>query len=278
MKKTVCILLLAAVLLSMGGAASALFERANVRELDRVLDGAELLSDEEEADLETYISKVSEKYNFDILVLTVNSDVGDIGVWSEGIYDLDGYGYGLGNDGILLVFSMYTSEWLISATGYGETAFTDYGRNRIGDIVADDLARGDYEKAFDRFVGLSEKFLRQAAKGSPFDYGNRYRTFSDYAVRIVIGVAVGCIMGALIVAGQKKGMNTALFRRNATSYMDEGSLVLTGGRDVFLTSIVTKTPKAPPPQQRGSGGGSSGGGGGHTAPSGGHHASSRGKI
>ncbi|MGN1451902.1 MAG: TPM domain-containing protein, partial [Eubacteriales bacterium] len=132
MKKTVCVLLLAAVLLSMGGAASALFERANVRELDRVLDGAELLSDEEEADLEKYISKVSEKYNFDILILTVNSDVGDIEVWSEGIYDLNGYGYGIENDGILLVVSMYSSEWLISASGYGETAFTDYGRDRIG--------------------------------------------------------------------------------------------------------------------------------------------------
>ena len=276
MKRFVCFVLLAVLLVGGAMGSMALHEGANSPELGRVLDGAELLTDREENSLEKRISKIGEKYAFDVLIITVNSDVGDVEPYSEDVYDTHGYGYGEDFDGILIIVSTFSRDVLVSTTGYGEIAFTDYGRDVIIRRITGMLSEGDYSGAFDKFVKLTDKFLEKAQKGQPYDYNEKYYTASSWFARIAIGVVIGCIVGAIVVGVQKAGMKTAVPRKNAAEYMVPGSLVMTTGKDLFIPSIVTKTPKAPPPSQGGSGG--RGGSTSHSSSSGRSHSSSRGKF
>ena len=247
MKRILSLILVSVFLLMSAFGATALHEGSLTPELDRVLDGADLLSDKEEQSLEKKISRLGEKWGFDVLIITVNSNVGDIEPYSEDIYDTHGYGYGENFDGILLIVSMYSREWLISACGSGEFAFTDYGRETIGGIIADDLSAEDYNGAFTRFVKLTDKFLKKAEKGTPYDYNEKFLRPVDFFARIAIGLVVGCVVGGIVVMVQKGSMKTVVPKKNASNYMVPGSLVMNTGKDLFITSIVTKTPKAPPP-------------------------------
>ena len=277
MKRIICLILVSVFLLSAAFGASALHDGALTPELDRVLDGADLLSDSEEKSLERKISRLGEEWGFDVLIITVDSDVGDIEPYSEDIYDIHGYGYGENADGILLIVSMYSREWLISACGSGEFAFTDYGRDTIGEIIAGYFSEEEYDGGFSKFVTLTEKFLTKAEKGQPYDYNEKFLRPIDFLARILIGVVVGCIVGGIVVMVQKGSMKTVVAQRNASNYMVPGSLVMNTGKDLFITSIVTKTPKAPPPSQ-GSKGGRAGGSTSHMSSSGRSHSSSRGKF
>lgn len=277
MKRLISLVLVFVFLLLPAFGVSALHDGALTPELDRVLDGADLLSDSEEKSLERKISRLGEEWGFDVLIITVNSDVGDIEPYSEDIYDIHGYGYGENADGILLIVSMNSREWLISACGYGEFAFTDYGRETIGEIISEKLSAEDYSGAFTKFVKLTDKFLKKAEKGQPYDYNEKFLRPVDFIARIFIGVVVGCIVGGIVVMVQKGSMKTVVAQRNASSYMVPGSLVMNTGKDLFITSIITKTPKAPPPSQGGKGG-RPGGSSSHMSSSGRSHSSSRGKF
>ncbi len=278
MKRIISAILLAALLIGGAFGSMGLFETSNSPELSRVLDGADLLTDGEERSLEKKISRLGEEWGFDVLIITVNSDVGDVEPYAEDIYDTHGYGYGVGADGILLIVSMYERDWLISATGYGIEAFTDYGRDIIGEKVAEHLSAEDYSGAFNKFVKLTDKFLKKAAKGQPYDYDEELITAGDFFVRIFMGIVIGCIVGGIVVGVQSAGMKTAVAQRSAEGYMEQGSLVMGTGKDMFITSVITKTPKAQAQPKSGGGGGRSGGSTTHRASSGRSHASSRGKF
>ena len=113
---------------------------------------------------------------------------------------------------------------------------------------------------------LQEKYVAQKA-----------RKMLDFFARIAIGLVVGCVVGGIVVMVQKGSMKTVVPKKNASNYMVPGSLVMNTGKDLFITSIVTKTPKAPPPSQ-GSKGGRSGGSSGHISSAGRSHSSSRGRF
>ena len=70
-------------------------------------------------------------------------------------------------------------------------------------------------------------------------------------------------------------MKTAVRQKTASAYMVPGSMVMGTGRDVFITSVVTKTPKAQQSSQSGRGGSS---GGSHVSSAGRSHSSSTRKF
>lgn len=278
MKRFISIVLLAVFLLGVGVNAFALHEGTGNPEAERVLDGAELLSDSREKSLEKKISRIGEKYGFDVLVITVATDVGDVMDYAEVIYDTHGYGYGENCDGILIVVSTFTRDCTLSATGRGEDVFTEYGLERIIDLIYRKFTAGDYEAGISKFVTLSEKFLAKAERGQPYDYNEKYYIPADYAFRILVGVFFGIIGGLVVLSVKRAGMKTAVRQKTASAYMVPGSMVMGTGRDVFITSVVTKTPKAQQSSQSGRGGSSGGSGGSHVSSAGRSHSSATRKF
>ncbi len=113
---------------------------SSAADLPRLVDQADLLTDSEESALSDRLDEISERHQFDVVVVTVDSLEGETAVvYADDFYDYNGYGFGDERDGILLLISMEERDWCISTTGYGITAFTDAGQAYISERFVTDL-------------------------------------------------------------------------------------------------------------------------------------------
>lgn len=237
-------------------------------ELPVVIDNADLLSDSEEASLDSAIKNIQSKFDFDIVILTEDS----IGSSTATAYADDYYDYnGYRNDGLLFLLSMENRDWAISTKGFGITAFTDYGQEYIMDRILDYFSDGDYATGFEELISYSDDFIQAAKDGKPYDVDNEKKTFMDYFIGIGIVLIIAVLAATITVNVLKSSMKTAKPQHEAQNYVRNGSFNVTGSRDMFLYSTVSKTPRA---ESNSGGGGSST----HTSSSGSSHGGSSGHF
>lgn len=74
------------------------------RLLPRLIDGADLLTDSEEAKLLERLDEISEKYQTDVVIVTNYSLEGKTSTaYADDFFDYNGYGFGENADGILFL-------------------------------------------------------------------------------------------------------------------------------------------------------------------------------
>ena len=138
--------------------------------LARLVDDADILTDDEEEEILERLDRISQEQECDVLVYTADSLQGKTATaFADDYYDENGYGYGPARDGILLMVCMEDRDWAISTCGYGITAFTDAGQEYMMDRVLPYLSSGDYDEAFMTYADMSEDLLKQARAGEPYD-------------------------------------------------------------------------------------------------------------
>ena len=131
------------------------------RQLPRLVDRADLLSELEEEELEARLDEISERQQADVVVVTVNSlDGKSAQDYADDFYDYNGYGIGTDKSGILLLVSMEARDWHITTTGFGIRAITDAGLDYISDQFLPYLSDGEYLDAFETYADLCDEFLR----------------------------------------------------------------------------------------------------------------------
>lgn len=239
---------------------------------DKVVDGADLLTDSEEQSLERYIKDVIEKHDFgyDIAVVTVDSTDGKSAeAYADDYYDYNYYGYDSEGSGLLLLVDMGGRNWHISTKGKGIRAFTDYGISQIGDEVADRLGDGDYYGAFKKFADMADSYIdKYESSGKAYDVGNRPK---DYGRIFMISLAIGLIAALIVCLCMKGQLRTAVKQTAARVYIKSGSMRVNSARDIFLYNTVSKTKIE---TNSGGGGGSST----HTSSSGSTHGGGGGRF
>lgn len=223
----------------------------------RLVDEADLLTDSEETALLAKLDEISERQQFDVVIVTVNSIGGKtIEEFTNDYFDYNGYGYGENADGAMLLISMEERKWCVSTHGYGETAITPAGHDYIMNQFKPDLSDGDYNGAFTTFAEQCDDFVRQAKTGEPYDTGNLPKgTVSP--LMIVVDLVLGLVIGFAIASVKKSKLKSVRNKVEALDYTVPGSLMLTDNRDVFLNKTVTT--RRIERESSGSGGGSSGG-------------------
>ena len=223
MKNRVIALLLCLIL-------GTLFTLSVSAEADRLYDGAELLTASEEASVRTKLDSVSEKYDIDVVVVTVNGTEGEsVRDFADDYFDYGGYGY----DGVLLLISMEGRDWYISTSGECMDAFSDSDIDSIGDLMSGDLGDGDYAEAFLTFAKECDSYMDIHINGEPFSW------FSSVVIALIIGLIV-----ALIATGVMKGkLKSVSFQSAAANYVRAGSFKVTESRDSFLYSTVSRRAK-----------------------------------
>ena len=234
--------------------------------MPRLVDGADLLSDSEEAELLSMLDEISERQMLDVVIVTANTLEGKSPMaYADDFYDDHGYGFGASYDGVLLLISMEDRDWWISTCGYGITAFTDYGISCLSDRFLPDLGNGFYADAFETFARGCDEYISLARNGTPFDVGSEP---FDPASSLLIAAVIGLI-AAWIVVGSMKAQLKSVRQQNAGSYLKEGSLQLTDSRELYLYRNVHRTVK----QESSSGGSST-----HRSSSGRSHGRGGGKF
>lgn len=240
------------------------------RQMPRLVDNADLLDSEEENRLEKKLDEISERQQCDVAVVTVNGLGGKSPTaYADDFYDYNGYGYGVNNDGILLLVSMADRDWAITTCGNAIAVFTDAGQEYIVSQFKPDLSAGEYYNAFDCFAEQCDRFLTQAAQGEPFDEDNLPKTFNP--IWILVSCALGIVIAFLVVTGMKSQLKSVRAQNGARGYIRPGGFHLTGGNELFLYRNVTRT-------RRVESSSSSGGSSTHSSSSGRTHGGSSGKF
>lgn len=261
----------------------------------RVVDDADLLTSFEEQQLTAKLDEISERQQFDVVVVTADFLGGKSPMeYADDYYDYNGYGFGTDGDGMLLLISMEDRDWWISTKGQGIEAFSDSDIDYVGSCILSELSGGDYYGAFCTYAELADQAVESAKNGysggfSGYDdygdddyyYDGDY--YGDYGSRSSDGTSVfkraaaaliGGFIIALIVTGSMKNKLTSVrFKSGAADYTKKGSMNVTLATENFLYSTVTKT-KKPEPESRSGGGSHSS----HTSSSGSSHGGGGGKF
>ena len=238
MKRTIIILtaLLSLFLMTAAPASAAAS--------DLVTDGAGVLTNEEYYELNDIALQVTMEYECEVGVF-VAEDIGgdDAYEYAKQVYQFTEFGYGIDRSGILLFLNLAGSDAVLVAYGYGNDAFTDYGKNVLLErYVVPLLAKGLYYDAFKTYLDKAAEFLEMADAGAPFDRGTdeAYQEEGASGGRVAATVIIPLVIALIVCLIFRSQMKTARQQRKADNYIPSGGVNITGGGDYYLYSSQTR--------------------------------------
>lgn len=274
------ILSLFLALLLLGALSSAVFAYGTS---PLVVDEAGLLTDSQREALLKRAEEITERQRCDVAIVVVKSLEGKSSMdYADDWFDYRGYGYGPGNDGVLLLVPVAERDAWITTHGYGITAFTDYGIDYVFDEIVDALGSDDdWYAAFEAYLTTCDALLTQARAGNPLDnyYGDSsgnvrgsQRSFGETVKGqlrpgvIILSLVIGFVIALIPMAIHRGKVKNVKWQQNATNYLRDGSMRLDVQRDQFLF-VNTTSRRIETNRSSGGGGGSST----HTSSSGSTH-------
>lgn len=235
MKKWVLIFLCLVLILSTSANAFALQTQP-----PKVVDDANLLTEDAYNRLSERAEEIAERYNMDVVIVTINDMNGDDAEsFADDYFDYNGYGLGSHYSGVLFLVCMGTHDWHVSTCGYAIRAYNRYAMSDTRNEVITYLSSGDYEEAFDCWLSIVEKYYEAYELGDD----TVYKGAPNYGKMLIISGAFGLVVALIVILIMRSTMNSAKARNDASEYLKCGSYRLTTQRDIFLYSRVMKTRK-----------------------------------
>ena len=234
----------------------------------RLVDGADLLTYDEETGLSAMLDEISTRLGCDIVIVTTDTLNGKSAMeYADDYYDYNGFG----ESGALLLVSTEDRDWYVSTAGECIAAITDAGLEYMSERFLSDLSNGRYYTAFSTFANSCAEFITQERSGKPYDINNvpeipKSRTLPPKW--ILYSLIAGVIVAFIVAQSMKSKLKTVHFQA-AADYVREGSLNITQANEFFLYTHVDRTARSDETSSVGgssthssSSGSSHGGGGG----------------
>lgn len=236
--------LLAVMALALFLCVPALAAGFDEAELYFVTDEAGLLSEPEWSDLEARAEEISLKYKCGVYIIAVDNfanyaDGNDVVEAAKNLYREYSLGYGGERSGVLLLLSMAERDYDLLAYGYGNTAFTDYGKDQLAEKFLDNFKDDDWYGGFQDYLEKSGSMLKSAREGHPLDVDSNPLIRLD---GIGISLLVGCVAAFVIAVGVSDHMMKSVSAKTkADTYLIAGSVEITGREDHFTHTTETRT-------------------------------------
>lgn len=229
-RKLISIFIVLCLVLTLSVAAAALDPIRRFTDLANLVPGSN--------DLEYKLSVISQKYQMEVAILTVNSlDGKSPTAYADDYYDTHNYGWGSDHSGLLLLIAMNEREWAVSTCGDAIDAVTDYEIDSIFNEISGILSDGKYYEAFDAFILEIEAEYQDYIDEQTLDS-------TDIIINLVIALGIGAVIAGIALLIMRGKMNTARSQSGASSYMVNSSYDLYRMHDIYLYSHTTKTRKA----------------------------------
>lgn len=215
-----------------------------VDEKEKVYDFAVLFSEEEINDLYNKIQTYIEKFNMDMVIVSINNNnKGTAQEYADDFYDYNYFGTNSSKDGILFLIDMDTRQIYISTTG---KAIDKYNDNKI-DSILDSSYKYMTEK---NYYKAAEVFIDKASSNN-----------IPWALIIILPFLTATIPVIIFVCKNKMVKKAT----EANRYIDKDNIKIIKSNEAFITTntIRTKieTPSTTSSTHTGSSGTSHGGGG-----------------
>ena len=236
--------LLATMLLAIFLCVPALAAGFDEAQLNFVTDEAGILSDQEWRSLETRAEEISLKYKCGVYIIVVD-DFTDY-VYDETVYEAAktfyqeySLGYGEEKSGELLLLSMEERDYTLIAYGYGNTAFTDYGKDKLADVFLDDFGDDEWYNGFSDYLEKSDSMLQSARAGHPLDVdSNPLIVLAGIGISLLVGCVAAFVVTVWLSDRLRKSVSA---KTKADAYRTAGNVEITGREDHFTHTTETRT-------------------------------------
>lgn len=234
-----------------------------------VYDEAGILASSERAALESRAEEISEAYDCAVYIVTVwdhrEYGSGDVRAVAESIYTDNDFGLGTEGSGVMLLLSMEDRDYALIAHGYGNTAFTDYGKERLEEEFLDDFRRDDWYGGLADYISYSGTMLQQARSGEPLDVNGAYHRSFFGGLRdrlgafglIIVIVVIPALIALIVCTILKRNMKSVKKAEKADFFAVPGSMRLQISEDRFTHITQTRVKVESDSDHHGGGGGTS---------------------
>lgn len=264
----------------------------------KIVDEADLLTENEEAVLEKIAQQVVSDFGMDVVIVTVDDlDGKSSEAFADDYFDYHGYGIGANYSGVLLLISMEERDWAISTCGDAIYALTDYGIQELFRSFSSQLSSGYYFDAFSTFLTELPSYFEALSSDKPIDSdpgnyegpgiyypgtneeiiyypSNQHRiSAGEVFGKLLLALVIGCGVAGVAVWAMSMPMRSAKQQSGADNYILQSSYNLRSCQDFFLYSRTSRVRRSE------NNGGSHGGGSSvHHSSSGRSHGGGHGKF
>ena len=206
---------------------------------DRVIDEADILTDSEEAALDTKLAAIEQSHKVRILIGTMKSTDGAVlGKIANNIVDeISGDAE---NGTIVFLLSMKERDWYLSTDNTMRVRITDSkGVEYLSGEFLPDLKEGKYAAAFTTFAATTDEMLTYYEKeGEPYDPANAFNLMA-------FGIALACalILGGIIYYMLCEYESNVRSATEADAYLNHDTFRLEQSEDNYLYTTVTREAK-----------------------------------
>ena len=210
-----------------------------------VFDVYGLLTNSEQRKLENRAEEISEQYGCGVYIVIVD-DYEDYAYYvetaAEYIYEDTNLGMGSKRDGVMLLLSMHDRDYDIVAYGYGNTAFTDYGKERVAEEFKDDFRSNDWYNGLNDYLNICERYLGYAENGKPVDVGHdpEHIDWGRVLFKAALIVLVPMIVAGIVVGIFWSQMKSVRLAGTAAEYVAPGGLDVQVSEDVYTHTSVNR--------------------------------------
>lgn len=213
---------------------------AHAANAQKIVDQANLLSDEVRGELEKRFQDIAEKYQMDMVLLTTPSCNGMPQTYTEDFYESNGYGYGPNDDGVIFMIATQERKFHMAPFEGAMYVFTDYGMDQIDEIITPYLKAKDYDEAFTKYADLCEEYFGAASNGTPFDVSHPHKVHMSFFLQLLISMGIGLVIAGIVIGILYAQLKSVGLKKEAQEYVKSGSFKVKRQSDLFLYHTVVK--------------------------------------
>lgn len=213
----------------------------------RVFDNADLLTAEEEAELQVLSEEIQQEWDMDLAYLTTNDTEGlSVREYGAQFYMEKNLGIGEDYSGLIFVVDMGSREAQIVTSGTAIDIFTDYYIEVIWEEVMDYLSDGDFYGGMvdladnvSYYCGEYQKYLEDP------DYISAYEQDQDVNVLPVfmgIAVLISLAIAGIGVTIMRRSCDTIRPFTDGRAYLKGNGYHLRVNQDIFANTHTTMMP------------------------------------
>lgn len=248
-----------------------------------ILDHAGLFTDADVQKMQTFIQRIEDKHQVDMVILTTNEVPDDyseemwrIRSFADDFYDQGGYGMGEDFSGMLILLDMNNRALWLSTGGVMIEYINDSREESILDAGYTDLRMSNYGSAMIYMLARVEYYMDKGREEGTFLYdevtGQRLSGIYNALTTAEQGVAALAGIAVAFMVYMSVGGSYSLI--GSTYSYDRGSnaaVSFTRDDEVFVRQFTRRTPRSTGSSSGGSSGGRSGGSGVHRSSGGRSH-------
>lgn len=216
----------------------------------RVFDNADLLTAEEEQNLQQFCEDAKEEYDIDFAYLTTNDTEGlSTREYGENFYIEHDLGVGEGYSGAIFVLDMGEREGQLVTCGEAMEMITDEDADVIWDEISGYFSDGDYyggmEQLWQYVDSLCADYQNYGADGGSVDTffsENPVSSGGGIAMLVLIAAVFSAVIAGVSVMSMRKACKNVHPFTDGRAYLKENGCHLRTNQDTFANTHTTMMP------------------------------------